>query len=87
MPRLTDGQCNKFRRMPGSFNDMVNGIFEAGRMAGAQECVEVCRDELFMENRLVSDLNSGHDTTSIMNAATERCIEMVEKHFDFKASE
>lgn len=38
--RLTDEQCNDFRRMQGSFNDMVNGIFEAGRMTGAQESID-----------------------------------------------
>ena len=27
---LTDEQCNEFRRMPGSFNDMVRAIYEAG---------------------------------------------------------
>lgn len=85
MARLTDEQCNEFRRMRGSFNDMVNGIFEAGRMTGAQESVEVCRDELFMKNRIIADMNSGDESTSIMNAATERCIEMIENHFDFKA--
>ena len=41
MDRLTDDQCNEFRRLPGSFNDMVRKIYEAGRMTGAQECCEL----------------------------------------------
>ncbi len=36
MKPLTDEQCNEFRRLPGSFNDMVRIIYEAG--AKAQVC-------------------------------------------------
>lgn len=86
MEPLTDKQCDDFRRLPGSFNDMLRKVFEAGRMTGAQESIEVCRDELFMKTRIIADMNSGDESTSIMNAATERCIEMIENHFDFKAS-
>lgn len=28
---LTDDQCDEFRRLPLSFNDMVRAIYEAGR--------------------------------------------------------
>jgi len=28
---LTDDQCNEFRRLPLSFNDMVRAIYDAGR--------------------------------------------------------
>jgi hypothetical protein len=28
---LTDTQCDEFRRMPGSFNDMVREIYAAGQ--------------------------------------------------------
>jgi hypothetical protein len=31
--RLTDEQCDAFRRLPASFNDMVRAIFEAGRQS------------------------------------------------------
>ena len=33
---LTDDQCDKFRRMPGTFNDMVRAIYRAGVEAGNQ---------------------------------------------------
>lgn len=29
-PELTDAQCDKFRRLPCSFNDMVRAIYKAG---------------------------------------------------------
>jgi len=36
---LTDEQCNDFRRLPLSFNDMVRAIFRAGFIAGdASDC-------------------------------------------------
>lgn len=28
--RLTDEQCDSFRRHPGSFNDMIRAVYEAG---------------------------------------------------------
>ena len=34
---LTDEQCNEFRRLPMSFNDMVRAIYEAGRASKAAE--------------------------------------------------
>lgn len=37
---LTDAQCEEFRCMRGSFNDMVRGIFESGRMTGAQQSID-----------------------------------------------
>lgn len=36
---LTDKQCDEFRRMPGSFNDMVRAIYAAGRKAGLEEAL------------------------------------------------
>ena len=30
MPLLSDEQCNEFRRLPCSFNDMVREIYKAG---------------------------------------------------------
>ena len=33
MNTLTDEQCEEFRRLPGSFNDMVRAIYEAGMVA------------------------------------------------------
>ena len=38
---LTDNQCNEFRQMRGSFNDMVRAIHEAGRLEVAIACLEV----------------------------------------------
>lgn len=36
--QLTDEQCEKFRRLPCSFNDMVRRIYEAGREAERERC-------------------------------------------------
>jgi hypothetical protein len=44
MERLTDEQCDEFRRTRGSFNDMVRVIFEAGRMDAAQTCCELAME-------------------------------------------
>ena len=38
---LTDDQCAEFRRLPGSFNDMVRAIYEAGRASKAAEYADV----------------------------------------------
>lgn len=38
---LTDEQCNEFRRLPGSFNDMVRAIHEAGRQQMKEEAARV----------------------------------------------
>jgi hypothetical protein len=35
MADLTDEQCDDFRRLPGSFNDMVRAIYRAGRESTA----------------------------------------------------
>lgn len=33
---LTDEQCNEFRRLPGSFNDMVRAIHRDGMLKAAK---------------------------------------------------
>ena len=38
---LTDEQCDEFRRLPGTFNDMVRAIYEAGRASKAAEYADV----------------------------------------------
>lgn len=40
MHQLTDEQCNNFRRTKGDFNNMVNVIYNAGRMSAAQEAYD-----------------------------------------------
>ena len=35
MADITDEQCDEFRRLPGSFNDMVRAIYRAGRESTA----------------------------------------------------
>ena len=40
---LTDKQCDEFRRLPGTFNDMVRAIYEAGRASKAAEYAYICR--------------------------------------------
>jgi len=42
---LTDEQCNEFRRLPMSFNDMVRAIYEAGRASKAAEYADVPPEE------------------------------------------
>lgn len=44
MSRLTDEQCNEFRRSRGTFNDMVRAIFEAGRMDAAKDCYDLAQE-------------------------------------------
>jgi hypothetical protein len=41
---LTDEQCNEFRRLPMSFNDMVRAIYEAGRASKAAEYAYIRRE-------------------------------------------
>ena len=38
---LTEEQCAEFRRLPGTFNDMVRAIYEAGRASKAAEYADV----------------------------------------------
>ncbi len=38
---LTDEQCMEFRRMPGSFNDMVRAIHASGAQAERERCARV----------------------------------------------
>jgi hypothetical protein len=47
--RLTDDECDVFRRMPLSFNDMVRAIFEAGR---AEERERYTAREAHLQTRI-----------------------------------
>jgi hypothetical protein len=40
MQQLTEEQCDNFRRTRGDFNNMVNTIYQAGRMSAAQEAYD-----------------------------------------------
>ena len=41
---LTDEQCNEFRRLQMSFNDIVRAIYEAGRASKAAEYAHIRRE-------------------------------------------
>ena len=41
---LTEEQCAEFRRLPGTFNDMVRAIYEAGRASKAAEYADIRRE-------------------------------------------
>lgn len=41
---LTDKQCEEFRRLPLSFNDMVRAIHDEGIATEQVRCIKVCRD-------------------------------------------
>jgi len=41
---LTEEQCDEFRRLPGTFNDMVRAIYEAGRASQAAEYAHIRRE-------------------------------------------
>jgi len=41
---LTNEQCDEFRRLPLSFNDMVRAIYEAGRASKAAEYAHIRRE-------------------------------------------
>jgi len=72
---LTDEQCNEFRRLPMSFNDMVRAIYEAGRASKAAEYAHIRREarnaalekaaqlchELMMSMRYGSPVFDGED--------------------------
>ena len=72
---LTDEQCNEFRRLPMSFNDMVRAIYEAGRASKAAEYAYIRREatnaalekaaqlchELMMSMRYGSPVFDGED--------------------------
>lgn len=44
MRRLTDEQCDEFRRLPCSFNDMVREIYRAGYLACLDDAMSICKD-------------------------------------------
>lgn len=44
--QLTEEQCEEFRRMPGSFNEMVRAIYRAGFYKGALAALERSESEL-----------------------------------------
>lgn len=41
---LTEEQCAEFRRLPGTFNDMIRDIYEAGRASKAAEYAYIRRE-------------------------------------------
>lgn len=41
---LTEEQCAEFRRLPGTFNDMIRDIYEAGRASKAAEYAHIRRE-------------------------------------------
>lgn len=49
---LTDEQCNEFRRLPMSFNDMVRAIYEAGRASKAAEYADVPPATILTEHEM-----------------------------------
>lgn len=80
METLTDNQCDDFRRLPGSFNDMVRKIFEAGRMTGAQEACDV----IWPERGTVSQFAKAENCEAF-NLGLSTAIRAIENHFDFKS--
>jgi hypothetical protein len=72
---LTNEQCDEFRRLPLSFNDMVRAIYEAGRASKAAEYAHIRREarnaalekaaqlchELMMSMRYGSPVFDGED--------------------------
>lgn len=46
---LTDEQCNEFRRLPVSFNDMVRAIHADGYAQALKDAAEVCADHASCE--------------------------------------
>ena len=58
MTTLTDEQCEKFRRLPGSFNDMVRAIYEAG-IAANQAKLDIAVDALEYIGVLYPELGKG----------------------------
>ena len=68
---LTDEQCDEFRRLPLSFNDMVRAIYSAGqkdmRERAANRClVEAKSDELCYQNSGNSYNEGGMDTSYLL---------------------
>lgn len=55
--KLTDDECNAFRRLPCSFNDMVRAIYAAGALAEREACAQICD-------------NTGPDDTTGENCAS-----------------
>ena len=78
MTQLTDKQCDDFRRLPGSFNDILRKVFEAGRMTGAQESVDAIRNTEGADNLS----NAADSWKNGMLTAIER----IEERFDFSAA-
>lgn len=52
MKRLTDDECDEFRRLPVNFNDMVRAAYNAGY-----------KDKDNIINKLVEELEKLHDFT------------------------
>ena len=58
MNTLTDEQCEEFRRLPESFNDMVRAIYEAG-MATNQAKLGIAVEALEYIGVLYPELGKG----------------------------
>lgn len=46
MKILTDEECNEFRRLPKSFNDMVRAIYESGYTSRDEEVTELTKSNV-----------------------------------------
>jgi len=76
---LTDEECNKFRRHPGSFNEMVNAIYEAGRLKEREDKTIITVEDHFVGHALSGLLASHSQDADCVKDAFEiarLCMEM-----------
>ncbi len=66
--KLTDEQCDEFRRLPLSFNDMVRAIYEAGM----ENAARVCALEAVMFDIQGAHATATHCAEQIRKAAKEK---------------
>lgn len=55
---LTDEQCDEFRRTPGTFNDMVRAIYDAGYLRHKQDFKVAGRKPILWRIELPEELNT-----------------------------
>lgn len=67
MSELTDEQCDEFRRLPGSFNDMVRAIYQAGMGARQESDAVIARNMVIGDGEQISKTYD-HACRHVMNA-------------------
>jgi hypothetical protein len=73
--KLTDEQCNEFRRLPLGFNDMVRAIYNAGADNAYERAAQACESEAMPFEDTGSEDHKSYDM--IYNGAIRDAVKSI----------